>query len=217
MNLRVLTQKSWSLFAAVGGWRTVAEGVASRVLFLIAYLVTDQVLTSALVAIGGVVVFAVVRIFTDRKYWQAAVGLVIAGASALLAGSTGHAVDFYLPAVLMQAGGSAVFLISMLVRWPVIGLVVEAARGERFGWRRDPVRRRRYQMCTAIFLAKNGIATIVLVPLYLAGQITPLGITATLLGGAPAACACIYLSWRILHTHTNPTNPNHPATTNPNR
>ncbi|MCK2244118.1 MULTISPECIES: DUF3159 domain-containing protein [unclassified Crossiella] len=198
MSLALLTQKSVSLFAAVGGWRTVAEGVASRVLFLIAYLLSGQVLTSALVAVGGVLVFAVVRVFSDRKYWQATLGLGMVGVSALLAGSSGHAVDFYLPAVLIQSAGTAVFPLSMLVRWPVIGLVVGAARGERFGWRRDPVRRRRYQLCTAIFAAKSGLATAALVPLYLADQVTPLGIAATVLGGAPAAGACVYLCWRVL-------------------
>lgn len=199
MSLRMLTERSMSLFAAVGGWRTVAEGVASRVLFLIAYLVTGRVSTSVLVAVGGVLVFSVVRVFTDRKYWQAAIGPVVVGASALLAGSTGDAVDFYLPVVLVQAGGSVVFLLSMLVRWPVVGLVVGAARGERFGWRRDPVQRRRYQACTAVFLAKFVIATMTLVPLYLAGQLIPLGIAATLLGGAPAAGLCLYVCWRLLH------------------
>ena len=200
MSLAVVTRQSVSLFAARGGWRTVAEGVASRVLFLIAYLVTGRVSTSVLVAVGGVLVFAVVRVFTDRKYWQAAVGLVVVGISAVLAGSTGHAVDFYLPAVLMQAGGGVVFLVSMVVRWPVVGLAVGAARGERFGWRRDPERRRRYQVCTAVFLAKFVVATMTLVPLYLTGQLIPLGIAATLLGGAPAAGACVYLCWRILRT-----------------
>ncbi|MFC0106007.1 DUF3159 domain-containing protein [Kibdelosporangium aridum] len=200
MTLKVLSHKSVSLFTAVGGWRTVAEGVASRVLFLVAYLLTEQVVTSALVAIGGVFVFAVVRMCTDRKFWQPMVGLAVVGVSALLAGSTGHAVDFYLTTILMQAGGAVVFLASMLVRWPVIGLVMGAVRGERAAWRRDRERRRRYQMCTAMFLAKFAIATAVLVPLYMAGQLIPLGIAATLLGGAPAAGVCIYLCWRVLRT-----------------
>ncbi|MET9263079.1 DUF3159 domain-containing protein [Amycolatopsis sp. NPDC004079] len=200
MKLALLTEKSLSLFAAVGGWRTVAEGVASRVVFLIAYLVTDQVSTASLIAVGGVVVFAGIRAFTDRKYWQAAIGLVIVGASALLAGSTGRAVDFYLPAVLMQAAGGAVFLLSIAVRLPLIGLVL--GRGERLDWRRDPPRRRRYQLCTGIFLAKYVLATAVLVPLYLAGLVTPLGIAATLLGGAPAAGVCAYLCWRFLRARS---------------
>ncbi|RSM85731.1 DUF3159 domain-containing protein [Kibdelosporangium aridum] len=198
MSLNLVTQKSLSLFTAVGGWRTVAEGVASRALFLVAYLLTEHVLTSALIALGGVFVFAVVRLCTDRKFWQPAIGVLVVGVSVLLAGSTGRAVDFYLTAILTQAGGGVVFAVSMLVRWPIIGVVMGAVRGERFGWRRDRAQRRRFQVCTAIFLAKFGIATAVLVPLYLAGQVVPLGIAATLLGGAPAAGVCIYLCWRIL-------------------
>lgn len=195
----MLTQRSLSLFSAVGGWRTVAEAVASRALFLVAYLLTGQVLTSALIAVGGVFMFAVVRMCTDRKFWQPAVGLVAVGASALLAGSTGRAVDFYLTTILLQAGGVVAFLVSMLVRWPVIGLVMGAVRGERLTWQRDRRQRRRYQLCTAVFLAKFGIATALLLPLYLTGQVAALGVVATLLGGAPAAGICIYLCWRILH------------------
>jgi hypothetical protein len=194
----MVTQKSLSLFSAVGGWRTVAEGVVSRVLFLVAYLVTGQVLTSALVAVGGAVVLAVVRLCTGGKVWQPVLGLAVVGVSALQAGSTGHAADFYLTAVLLQAAGGVLFLASMLVRWPVIGLVVGTVRGERFAWRRDRLRLRRYYACTAVFLAKFAIGTAVLVPLYLAGTVIPLGIAATLLGGAPAAGVCVYLCWRIL-------------------
>jgi hypothetical protein len=198
MSLSMLTQKSMSLFGAVGGWRTVAEGVASRVLFLLAYLATGQVLTSALIAVGGVFVFAVVRLCTARKFWPPAIGLLVVGVSALLAGSTGHAVDFYLPALLTQAAGGVLFLLSIMVRWPVIGLVMSTVRGERLTWRRDRPQWRRYYVCTAIFLAKFAIGTAVLMPLYLAGAVIPLGIAATLLGGAPAAGVCVYLCWQIL-------------------
>nr|QEO74107.1 hypothetical protein [uncultured bacterium] len=198
MSLSMLTQKSLSLFSAVGGWRTVAEGVASRALFLVAYLLTGKVLTSALITVGGVFVFAVVRLCTDRKVWQPAIGLIVVGVSATLAGSTGHAVDFYLTAILLQAGGGVLFLASILVRWPVIGLVMSTVRGERLAWRRDHQQRRRYYLCTTVFLAKFTIATAVLVPLYMAGTVIPLGIAATLLGGAPAAGVCVYLCWRIL-------------------
>ncbi|OXM42981.1 DUF3159 domain-containing protein [Amycolatopsis alba DSM 44262] len=198
MGFGMLTQKSLSLFGAVGGWRTVAEGVASRALFLVAYLVSGQVLTSALIAVGGVFVFAVVRLCTDRKVWQPSIGLIVIGVSALLAGSSGQAVDFYLTVVLAQTGGGALFLLSMLVRRPVVGVVMGTVRGERSGWQCDRPRRRRYYLCTAVFLAKFVIAAAVLVPLYLNGLVVPLGIAATLLGGAPAAGVCVYLCRRIL-------------------
>jgi len=198
MTVAGLTRRTWSLFEAVGGWRTVAEGVASRLLFLVTYLLTGEVVASALVAVGGVAVFAVVRVWTDRKFWQAAIGLIIVGGSAWFAGATGNAVDFYLSAVLMQVGGGVLFLLSMLVRWPIVGLVVGAARGDGSSWRRDPAQRRRYQVCTALLAVKFILATAVLVPLYLADQVVALGIAATTLGGSPATGLCFYLCWRIL-------------------
>ncbi|ANN18836.1 hypothetical protein SD37_26570 [Amycolatopsis orientalis] len=198
MSLGMLSRKSLSLFSAIGGWRTVAEGVASRALFLVAYLVTGQVLTAALVAVGGVVVLAVVRLCTGGKAWQPAIGLIVVGVSALLAGSTGQAADFYLVAVLWQAGGGVLFLVSMLVGWPMIGLVMGKLRGDRLAWRRDRPQRRRYHLCTAVFLAKFVIATAALVPLYAAEAVVPLGVAATLVGGAPATGVCVYLCWRIL-------------------
>ena len=200
MSRSLLTQRSLPLLTAVGGWRTVAEGVLARALYLVAYLVSGRIVISALIALAAVCVFAVVRACTDRKYWQAAAGLILVGVSAVLAGSTGHAADCYLPAVVLQLVAGSVFLLSLLLRWPVIGLVVETARGGRFGWRRDPARRRRYRLCTAAFLAKFGIASLLLVPLYAAGQVTALGIASTLLA-APANGLCVYLCWRILRGH----------------
>ncbi|WP_290050859.1 DUF3159 domain-containing protein [Amycolatopsis solani] len=197
MNFAVLTEKSRSVFTAIGGWRTVAEGVASRLLFLVGYLSTGHVLVSALVAVAGVLVFAVVRVCTERKWWQAGVGLAVVGLSAALAGGTGHGADFYLPDIVRGAVAGAVFLLSMLVRLPLVGVLVEVARGERFAWRRDGARRRCYQLCTALLLAKSVLATAVMVPFYAAGEVVPLGIASTVLG-APAMGLCVYWVWRIL-------------------
>ena len=197
MRARVLTQKSQSLFAAMGGWRTVAEIFASRVVFLIAYLLTGHVWFSALTAVGAVVVFVVVRVWADRKYWQPLAALVMVGISAVLAGGTGQGINFYLPDIVRNVGAAVVLAVSMVVRWPFIGLLVGAARGERLGWRRDREKRRRYQLCTAVFLTKFTLAPVVMTPLYLAGQVVALGIAATLLG-TPAIAVCVYFSWRIL-------------------
>lgn len=211
MTFSALTARSLSLFTAVGGWRTVAETVASRAVFLIAYLLTGRVLTSVLVAVGAVAVLAVVRAWTERRYWSALIGLAAVGLSALLAGSTGNAADFYLTAVIAQPVEGAVHLTSMLARRPLVGVAVETVRGkpgERHRWHRDRARRQlyqRYQRCTAVFVAKCALATAVLVPLYLADQVLPLGIAAILLGGAPGGGVCVYLCWRILRRPAAPT------------
>lgn len=198
MSIGLLKEKSLSLFTAVGGWRTIVESVASRTLFLVAYLLTGQVTTSALIAVGGVAVLTVVRMWTSGGFWQPALGLIVVGVSALLAGSTGQAVNFYLTAILTQVAAAAVVLVSILVRWPLVGLVMGTMRGGGSGWRRDRRQRRQYYACTAVFLAKFAIATAVMVPLYLAGAVVPLGVAATVVGGVPAAAVCVYLCWRIL-------------------
>ena len=100
--------------------------------------------------------------------------LVLVGVAALLAGTTGRGVDFYLPSILIAATAGVVCLLSMLVR-----------------------QRRRYQACTAVFLAKFGLPTSVMAPLYLAEQPIALGIAATLFG-TPLTALCTYLCWRIL-------------------
>ncbi|GAB3886434.1 hypothetical protein GCM10029964_050720 [Kibdelosporangium lantanae] len=105
--------------------------------------------------------------------------------------------DFYLPGVVMTVVAGSSVLVSMLIGLPLVGVVVGGAGGDRFGWRRDPATRRRYQLCTALFLAKFALTGSVLVPLYLTGQVVPLGIAATFLTTPPLAL-CVYLCWRIL-------------------
>jgi hypothetical protein len=132
------------------------------------------------------------------------------GVSALLAGTTGRGVDFYLPSILIAAAAGAVCLLSMLVRFPAIGMLVGPLRAERSGWRRDPEMRRRYQRCTAVFLAKFCLSTSVMAPLYLSGQLIALGIAATLLG-TPLTALCTYLCWRILRPGADPPGQNRAA------
>jgi cytochrome P450/uncharacterized membrane protein len=205
MNFGLLTGKSLRVFVMIGGWRTVVEIFASRIVYLVVYLLTGRVVVSALVAVGAVLVFAVVRVWTDRKWWQAVGGLVMVGVCASIASGTGQGVDFYLPSVVLPAWAGFVFLVSMMVRWPMIGVILGVVRGERFGWRRDRGRRRLYQFCTAVFLVKFVVNVAVLVPLYLAGQVVALGIASTLLG-TPALGVCGYVCWRILRTETSDKN-----------
>ncbi|MFD6141129.1 DUF3159 domain-containing protein [Promicromonospora sp. NPDC060271] len=193
------TQKALSLFNAWGGWRTVAEAVASQALFLIVFLLTDRLMVAALAAVTTVAVLTVARFRADRKYRSALVSLGAVGLSAVLAGRTGTAVGFFLLDVIWQVALAALVLVSMLVRWPLVGVAVGLARGRRFGWRHDPAQRRLYQLCTGVLLAKLCIAAAVLIPLYVAEQVTALGI-ASILSGAPALAVCGYVCWRVLGT-----------------
>ncbi|HEY0500328.1 MAG TPA: DUF3159 domain-containing protein [Kutzneria sp.] len=168
------------------GWRTIAEAIASRVLFLVVYLLTGRVLPAALVAVGGVLVFTTVRLRTERpKWWQAAIPLAVVGLSAALAQGTGHAADFYLPDIVPDLVLAPVFLVSIIVRRPVVGLIL---RGQQHDL---------YRKCTVIFLVKFVVAAAVMLTLYLTDQVVALAIAGTVLT-TPALALCAYLSWRII-------------------
>jgi hypothetical protein len=198
MNL--LTSKALTVRDAIGGWPTIAEAIAFRALFLAVYLLTDKVLPAALVAFGAMLVLAVVRLRTaPRKWARVVVPLAVVGLSAALVGGTGDAVNFYLPDIVPDLILGPVFLASMVIRFPVIGLLVGGARGERLEWRHDPARRALYQRCTAVFAAKFMIAAAIMLGLYLAGQVVALA-TVSMLATTPALAVCVYLCWRILRT-----------------
>lgn len=196
MNL--LTSKTLTVGDAIGGWRTIAEAIAFRALFLTVYLLTGRVLPAALAALGAMLVLAVIRLRTaPRKWARVAIPLAVVGLSAALVGGTGHAVDFYLPDMLPDLILGPVFVASMVLRFPVIGLLVGGARGERLEWRHNPARRTLYQRCTAVFAAKFVIAAAIMLGLYLAGQVVALGIVSMVVT-TPALAVCVYLCWRIL-------------------
>jgi len=197
MSIHEFSHRSRATFAMVGGWRTIAEAVVSRAVFLVVYLLTDRVLVSAFVAVGGVLALAIVQAGRSRKYWPAVISVSIVGLSALSAGGTGDGVGFYLPEIAINVAVGTVCGLSLLVGWPAVGLAVGLARGDRTGWRHDRAQRRRYQLCTALFLAKDTVATALAVPLFVTGHVIGLGIVCTLLG-PPAIAACAWWSWRIL-------------------
>lgn len=202
MNPNSLAEKMLGLLEKVGGWRTITESISTRVLFLLLYLVTEQVALSALAAVGWVLAIAVIRWRTERKkWWQAGIPFAVVVVSALLAGGSGHAVAFYLPEIVPSLILGPVFLMSMLIRMPIVGLVIEGVHGgsgQRLAWRSDQDIRRRYQRCTAVFLLKFVVAAAVTLPLYVAENVIGLGIAGVFT--TPALVACVYVCWRILRT-----------------
>ncbi|MBM9467102.1 DUF3159 domain-containing protein [Nakamurella sp. YIM 132084] len=103
-------------------------------------------------AIGAGVLIAVVRLLRRKPVTQALGGLVAVGVAAFIAGRTGSAKDFFLLGIWTQLLYGGAFLLSILVRWPLIGVVWEALNGRGSGWRSDRLMRRRYTWATAVWV-----------------------------------------------------------------
>jgi hypothetical protein len=110
---------------------------------------------------------------------------------------TGQAEDFFLPGLLINVAYVAAFLVSILVRWPLLGFVVGAITGDPVGWRRDPVLRRAYGADSWVWVGAFGLRLLVQVPLYLAGAVGALGIAKVVMGW-PLYLLGAYITYRVL-------------------
>ena len=129
-----------SIADAVGGPLGVAESAVPAAAFVLTYTVSGQDTTIALiVAVALGVLFGVARLIVRGQTVQFALaGLAGLALSAYVVSRTGRAEDFFLPGLLANAGYALAYLISIIVRWPLLGVIVATLRGGDMSWRKDP-------------------------------------------------------------------------------
>lgn len=205
---RVQTGEDGSLdvLASVGGVRGLVESSLPAAAFLVAFLITEELMTALIISVAIGLGFAVVRLAQKGSLVQSLAGLAGILICALVAYRTGDARDFYAWGFLINAGYLLAFLVSILVKWPFLGLLFGIVRGEGLDWRRDPARRRRYSLATWLLLAVPALRLIVQVPLYLADDVAGLG-TARLVMGIPLYALALWVGWLISRPAETPLEP----------
>ena len=127
----------------------------------------EPALWAALATAGAMTVYRIVR-RGSLKY--ALGGMFGVALSAFIASRTGNAANFYLPGLIWQGGYAVVYLVSILVGWPLIGVMLGPLLGEGFTWRNDPERRRAYTQVTWLWFGMFALRFAVQLPLYLLGD-----------------------------------------------
>lgn len=221
-GVRALTAEQFSVSEAVGGVRGMIEAVAPGLVFVVVYVATME-LTPALVASVAVALVAVVaRLVQRTPVTQAFGGMLGVAIGVVWAWRSGDASDYFVWGLWVNTIYLVPLLVSILVRWPVVGLVVEGLRAG-FGttavqdenvqvraalsrwarsWRSDPVRMRRYAIATWLWVALFAVRLAVQVPLYFQGSVGWLG-TARLVMGLPLWALVLWLTW-VLVRRTSP-------------
>lgn len=187
-----------SLLAGMGGWLGVVETVLPSVLFGTSFALTGQALVSVVLAGGTSVLFILYRLFTRKSASSAVIGALAVGFAAWLAlREGGQAVDYFIPGFITNAVYGSVLLISILVRWPVIGILVEVLRGHDMSWRKNRKVLTIYSLVTAFWVGFFGLRLLVQLPLYFAGN-TELLATARVAMGPPLYALVIVCTWLML-------------------
>ena len=138
--------------------------------------------TSAIIAavIGGL--FALARIARKETVQFALAGMAGLAISAFVVSRTGNAEDFFLPGLLLNGAYALGYAISILVRWPLIGLILETAMQKGTGWRQDPAKMKLYSRVSWIWVAMFSLRLVVQVPLYFADAVAALGVARVAMG-----------------------------------
>ena len=194
------------LLGAVGGVRGILEALLPGLVFLVVYSVLTSfsgwdpqaaLVPSLAASVGLAVVFTVVRIATKGQPTQAIAGLVGVLASAALALWTGNARDNYVLGFFTNAAYALALFISLLVRWPAIGLIVGFLMGDGLAWREDKRKYRAAQFLTLVWIGLFVARLVVQVPLYLVDNVEALGAT-RLLMGVPLYALVLVFSWLVV-------------------
>ena len=189
-----------AIIASIGGVRGLVESFLPSFVFLVVYLVTKDVLLSALIPVGVAVVFIVVRVITKLPVAPALTGAVGLGITAALAILTGRAENNFVLGILTNAGYLVAMLVSLVVRRPLIGVIVGLLMGERAAnWRQEPRRYRVLTLVTWIWVALFAIRLVVEVPLYLASNVAGLAI-AKLILGVPFYAVVLWVTWLLVRS-----------------
>jgi hypothetical protein len=189
---------------AVGGPLGMAETSLPAVAFVIAYTASgSDTNTAAIVAVGLALVLSFARIVKRQSPMYALSGLVGVGFAAFVATRSGRAEDFFLPGLLANAAYATAFLVSLVVRWPLVGIIVTKLDGEDDAWRRDPLRVRAFVRATWLWAVLFLVRLIVQLPLYLAGAVVALGVAKTAMG-LPLFGVGLWLTWLLVRRHRIP-------------
>lgn len=198
-------QSASALLGMLGGKSGMLDSSIPGAIFVAVYVSTRQLappLWIAAAAAGVILAYRLIMRDTPRHALGGFFGVAIAAGLALL---TGRPENYFVPTLVINAGYAVASAGSLAARWPLVGLVLGAVFGEGTAWRGDTARRRAYTAATALWLGMFVIRIAVLLPLWLAGMLVPLGIGRIVLG-YPLYALVVWLTWLIV-SRTRPVRP----------
>lgn len=201
-GLRAVIQDDFDIMEAVGGVRGIIEAVVPTVVFLVLYTVTGELNLPLVVSVGSTAVFILIRAIQRIPITPALGGLFAIALSAFIAWRSGEASDFFVWGLITNAAYLFGLVISLAVRWPALGLLIGALRGDATSWRSstDPAKvitRRRYTYITWMWVGLFAARLLVQAPLYFADATEALGV-ARLFMGVPFFALIVWFTWMMV-------------------
>jgi Protein of unknown function (DUF3159) len=189
-----------SLLASMGGVQGIIESVLPGFLFVIFFSFSRNAQLAVVISAIAGVLFVVARIVARKPLAQAISGLIGIGIAAFLAlreGGSGR--DYFITGFITNLTYLVPLLVSVLVRWPLIGLLAGLLLGEKTAWRKNKSEMRIFTAATLLWVGIFAARLLVQWPLYLANNLEALG-SAKLIMGLPLYAAGLWVTWLMLRS-----------------
>ncbi|MBO8194522.1 DUF3159 domain-containing protein [Streptomyces oryzae] len=187
-------QTQTSALDRMGGTKGLVYSVLPVVAFVAGNSVrglTVGIISAAAVATG----IAVLRLIRKESIQPALSGLFGVAVAAGVSWYTGSAKDFFLIGIWASLGGAVLFLASVLVRWPLAGVLWNTATSKGNVWRSDKRSRFYYDVATLVLAAIFGARFVVQRWLYDSDEVGSLGFAKIAMGYPLLGLGLLVVAW----------------------
>ncbi|MEU8079545.1 DUF3159 domain-containing protein [Catellatospora citrea] len=182
----------------LGGRRAALDATLGPLAFGIAFVAGDRSIEWGVgAAIAVTVVIGVWRLLRGDKLSAVLVGLLGVVVAALIALRTNRPEDFFFIRIATNAASALAWAVSIMLRWPLLGVVVGGVLGQRGSWRRDPALLHAYSRASWVWVMQYVVRLAVWLPLFWAGQTEAL-VVSTIALTWPVVAACLAVSWYVM-------------------
>lgn len=189
-----------SLAALLGGRRGALDASLPPAAFVLGWLVSGESIGwGAFAAVVLAVLLGVVRLVRGERLGAVVISLAAVVGAALLALYTGRAQDFFLIQVLLNIASALAWAASILIRWPLLGVIVGFVLGQKTRWRRDPALLRAYSLASWVWVfGQYTVRVAVFGLLWWSEEVVALGVARTVLSW-PLVAVTLAISGWVLH------------------
>lgn len=170
------------VWASIGGVRGVLEAVVPSLVFVVTYTLSYSPVTdeanlplSLGLSVGLAAIFTAARLLQRSAASSAIGGLVATLLAAALALFTGRGEDNYVLGFFTNGAYATAFLVSVLIGWPLVGLIAGYLTNVGTTWRQDRRKRRISAWLSLLWAGLFLLRLSVQLPLYFAGNVIALG------------------------------------------
>ncbi|MBP2475116.1 hypothetical protein JOF53_003988 [Crossiella equi] len=185
-----------SLADLLGGRRGAIDATLPPLAFVLGWLLSgESIWIGSAVALAVGLSIAVYRLAKGHRPRAVLLGMLGVCAAALVALYTGRAADFFLVQLLSNVASALAWAVSIVIGWPLLGVLVGAALGQRTRWRKDPALMRAYRLSSWVWVGQYLVRVVVFSSLWWIDAVIALGVSRVALSWPLVALSVAVSGW----------------------